>query len=416
MTSAVVEAVVYVIGVLVAARARPTRRQAVVVAVALPIAAVIALGFARPEFSTDVYSYVAHGVVDVELDRNPHATATGVLAGTPAGDALEREGWESAGQPPSPYGPLWSVVERTVVDRIDGVDARVLALKLVAALAAAGCVLLVWSILGRVAPDHQFVGSFAFAWSPVTVVELGAEGHKDALMAFLALAAVWAWTHDRITATIVLLVGAVLTKYVPVILAPAFAVALWPDRRRALLGAVVAGAVGVLVFAPYWDGVATFDGVRATARLGTTGSTGSLAHVALDRIATSPDAVIRAVLAVVFTVGAVILAARRRPLLPVLAVTACGYLMLASPTYWPWYAALPIALLALVRARWALVVLVGLSVGARLAAPLDGWLEDGTIGQQTFVVLGWVAGIGLAGVAWLATPLVGTHDRVGARS
>ena len=55
---------------------------------------------------------------------------------------------------------------------------------------------------------------------------------------------------------------------------------------------------------------------------------------------------------------------------------ACGrialaYALVASAVYWPWYVALPLALLALAPTAEVLVLVVAVSLGARLAAPLD---------------------------------------------
>jgi hypothetical protein len=43
---------------------------------------------------------------------------------------------------------------------------------------------------------------------------------------------------------------------------------------------------------------------------------------------------------------------------------------LLSPAYWPWYAVLPVAFLALVPRGAFLVLIVAMSLGSRLVAPL----------------------------------------------
>lgn len=76
------------------------------------------------------------------------------------------------------------------------------------------------------------------------------------------------------------------------------------------------------------------------------------------------------------------------------------YVLALSPNYWPWYAILPVALLALVPRFLPIVLVVALSLGSRLAAPLDMLFEHGAIGRSSFLLGMWLLGIGV--------PLVGT--------
>ncbi len=60
---------------------------------------------------------------------------------------------------------------------------------------------------------------------------------------------------------------------------------------------------------------------------------------------------------------------------------ALVYVFLASSAYWPWYVALPLALLALSPRAFFLQIAIVVSCGARLVAPLE------TISNRGFITL-----------------------------
>jgi hypothetical protein len=68
---------------------------------------------------------------------------------------------------------------------------------------------------------------------------------------------------------------------------------------------------------------------------------------------------------------------------------------LLSPAYWPWYVVLPIAFLALVPRGTFLVLIVAMSLGSRLVAPLNSLYVDDVIGRPTFFLLTWLGAVGV---------------------
>jgi hypothetical protein len=68
---------------------------------------------------------------------------------------------------------------------------------------------------------------------------------------------------------------------------------------------------------------------------------------------------------------------------------------LLSPAYWPWYVVLPVAFLALAPEGVLLVLLVAMSLGSRLVAPLDSLYVDGVIGRPAFFLLTWLGAVGM---------------------
>jgi putative effector of murein hydrolase LrgA (UPF0299 family) len=375
---------------------------------ALPLVFYAVALIAPPTLSIDVASYVAHGSVRVDLDENPYLTPASAGAGTPLGSELARYGWRPV-HPVSPYGPLWTDIEVATVSAVGGTAARVLVLKCIASAASLGVAALIWFVLGGRRPEERLVGTVAYLWNPMIVGEIAGDGHNDALMALLVLAAL-ALTLRRPIVAGVASTAAALTKYVPLLFLPAQAVYVWraereTGRRRRI--AAVSGSIGaalvIVTFAPYWVGARTFHGLSESAAASGTAATTTIVGEAVSRLPGLPNAgpalhviAFAAMLAVVAMAAASV---RTGPgLFRATAWIAFAFL-LASPTYWPWYAVLPVALAAVVPDRPFPVLLLAASIGARLAAPLDVLYVDGAIDRSVYLVGAWVTGLGLPAVA-----------------
>jgi alpha-1,6-mannosyltransferase len=313
--------------------------------------------------------------------------------------------------PVTPYAPGWTDVEALVADAVASVSARLLAFKMLGAGAMLASGALVWAILGRVHPEHRFAGTLALLWNPMILAEAVGDAHNDGLMLWLVLAALWL-TFRRPLAGWVGMVAAALTKYVPLLFLPPQVIYGWTASadtrrfaRRAAAATLAAAAIVVAAFGPWWLGGRTFSGVRESAGAVGTASTASLAREALGRVGVrgaEPLVAAASALVLVATVAAVSLQVRDEPRL----VRACAWIsvvyLLTAPTYWPWYAVLPVGLAALVPDRPFRLIVVALSLGARLAAPWDVLFVRGVVGRGAFLLLTWATGIGLT-VAALAT-------------
>jgi hypothetical protein len=357
-----------------------------------------------PTLSIDVLSYISHGAVVVELHQNPYLTPSSAIAQTSLGPALAAYGWRPV-HPVSPYGPLWTDLEVFVVALLQGAYARIVALKLATSLASLAAAAAIWAILGRFRPEARLLGTLAYLWNPMIVCEVAADGHNDALMVVLVLVAL-ALTLRRPIAGFVATILAALIKYVPLVFLPAQAVYVWRTqpslRRRRLVAGVALGlcvCLAVAAFTPFWAGARTFAGVSTSATATGTPSTGTIVRETLSDLAPGvsldwPIKVAAAGAFVVFVVAVSRSARDARSLFRAAAWIGFAYL-LASPTYWPWYAVLPVALAAVVPDRPFPALLLATSVGARLAAPLDVLFVGGTIGRAEFLSLSWAAGLGI---------------------
>jgi hypothetical protein len=239
------------------------------------------------------------------------------------------------------------------------------------------------------------------------VTELAGEGHNDAIMVVLVLLAVAMTLRRRAGAGTVAMGVAVLTKYLPALIAPLQAAYLWRTRddtgrlaRQVAASAAIATCIGAVAFVPYWAGLETFTGVRLTGAIGHTGSTPTMILEVLSRFVSEssvrPFVAVVAAGSLVAFVGVRTFGVRDdHTFLRSAAAVSVAYLLLASPSYWPWYALLPVALLALVPGERALVLLFVISLGSRLAAPLDILYVGEAVSRFAYLLLTWLFGIGV---------------------
>jgi alpha-1,6-mannosyltransferase len=386
-------------------RRDPPARDIRILAIVFPVAFNVLLMFVPPSTSIDLLSYVSHGYIATELDGNPHLDPSSGVAQTSLGAELIRYGWRPV-HPASPYGPVWTRVEAGMARLFDGVWAQVIALKLVVVAASLGSALLIWKILGDVRPEHQFAGTLAYLWNPLIVVEVAAEGHNDSLMVFFVLLALLLTIRRRASSGFGAMFLGVLTKYVPLLFMPIQLLYSWRTRasttrfaKQIAAGVAAAAILATVLFGGLWVGPRTFDAVRAAAEPGSSGSTRTMVELAFSRIGSGTvEAIVDIAVIIAFAVFIGVVAwfvEGKDDLLRACAIVSLAYLFVASPSYWPWYAVLPVALLAVAQMRHALLLLFVVSLGSRLAAPLDLLFVDGAFGRRVYFTATWVLAIGL---------------------
>jgi hypothetical protein len=328
------------------------------------------------------------------------------VAHTAIGPELVSYGWRPV-HPVSPYGPAWTYLEGGVAALFQGVRIQLVMLKLIVIMFSLGSAALIWLILGWVRPKHRLLGTLAYLWNPVIVVELAGEGHNDAVMVFLVLLALALTVQRRAASGIAAMSLGVLTKYLPLLLIPLQVVYLWRTSGNArkftvnvAAGAAIASVLTVVLFAPLWAGFKTFHGIWTSGGGGNTGSTQTVLTGLLSTVI-SPE-VARALLLLIAVVGFIAYLGRQaasvtdaRSLLAACAAVSTLYLLLVSPAYWPWYAVFPVAMLALTPERLSLHLLVAVSVGSRLVAPLDMLFVHQLIDRRPYLLLTWCLALGL---------------------
>jgi hypothetical protein len=143
--------------------------------------------------------------------------------------------------------------------------------------------------------------------------------------------------------------------------------------------------------------MATFDGLRTHGRPSMLPSTPGVLYWYLTQSHSEAATAQLLSLMVMVVFGASMALACRyvvdaRSLLRASAAIAVVYLVIA-PGYWPWYAALPVALLSLSPRGTFIAWIVGLSLCARLTAPIDMLRLQGLMTWEREVILATAVGV-----------------------
>jgi len=365
--------------------------RARVLALLFPVLFNAGLLLGHPYQSIDALTYVAHGYLGNLPDANPYTTTAAAVRATDFARQLAPFGWLPV-HGLTPYGPLWTHLEIAVVKATGHVPTALVLLKAVVVAASLGCAALIWRILGRVRPEDQLFGTLVYLWNPMIVVEFAAEGHNDALMVLCLLASLALTVSARPALSVAASVLGVLVKYLPVIFLPAQVVYLWHTRRDRprlavglLLGLLIGAGLAVVLYWPFWAGLRTFEGVRLQGQpLVSPSPSGGLYWYLLHALPPAEAARLTLrVLAGAFAAFVLVASWRARDaagLLWACASIALAYVLVASTHYWPWYASLPLALVALVPRGIFLPAALVLTLCSRLVAPMSTLFTNGFLG------------------------------------
>jgi alpha-1,6-mannosyltransferase len=215
------------------------------------------LALAYPTTAIDVLIYGVRTRGWALYGLNPLATPPQDLPGDPwVGLAAE---WADA---PSPYGPVWEFPSLLAFHVVGGdFLAHLLTLKFIAALAHLGCAVLVALTMCRLKPEWALIGTAAFAWNPLALLESAGNGHNDILMAFFLLLAIYLAASERRWLVVPALVLSISTKFVPILVLPFFMLYLirqkrswWPRIGVAVGNLALALGLGAALMAPVWPG------------------------------------------------------------------------------------------------------------------------------------------------------------------
>ncbi|HEX6123612.1 MAG TPA: hypothetical protein VFY89_10650, partial [Ktedonobacterales bacterium] len=216
--------------------------------------------------SDDLYSYTLYGRISAVYHANP---LVAVPADFPRDPFLSLVFWRDVR---SVYGAMWLLLSSGLAHLAEalggGIVAYVLLFKLLGLAAHLLNALLIWGILGVLAPRRQVMGTLLYAWSPLCLLEFCAGGHNDAVMLTFLLLAVYGLARGWEAAAMLALGLSISVKYVPLILLPLYLAWVWRRLRRA--GATpwaiarglawrvgLVAAVLIVTTLPYWAGPRT---------------------------------------------------------------------------------------------------------------------------------------------------------------
>lgn len=191
--------------------------------------------------SSDVFSYIIYGRIFL-AGGDPY---TQVPAQYPEDPFLPYVYWKEA---PSFYGPLWTALSGLLAAAGGGdVAFTVLLFRWAAVIAALVGAYLIWACLARAAPDRATQGLILFLWNPLLVIESGLSGHNDAVMAALAVLAIWLYLDRRRSLGLLALTLSALVKFATLPLLPLYVLLVLRRlpglrQRAAFLATGLAGA------------------------------------------------------------------------------------------------------------------------------------------------------------------------------
>jgi hypothetical protein len=184
----------------------------------LPVAALAVLLFMYPVTAVDVIDYASQ----IRVLTIHHANPLTIPAGDFPNDLFVP--YNPYYFIPASYGPLWAVLSALAsLPAGDHILRAVLMQKLLSIVACLGCMALVWLLSKRLCPERRWQAFVFFAWNPLVLFEVGANGHNDVLMAFFLLAGLYALLAQRWywqALALPLLMASVFVKWTTILLLP----------------------------------------------------------------------------------------------------------------------------------------------------------------------------------------------------
>lgn len=375
-------------------------------ALIFPVFFNIGLIFVRPYLSIDIFSYIAHGYLGNTPGNNPYLNAAKEVVDMPLGQQLLSWGWRPV-HGITPYGPLWTQIEVAVVRLTQHIPTDIILFKSLVVAASLISAVLIWHILGKVDPKVQLFGTAMYLWNPTTIIEFAVEGHNDALMIVFTLFALLLAINLRPATSVFMLGMSVLTKFLPLIFVPTYLAYYWrtyrttKDRSQGfvhmLIGIAVCLMVSILLYQQFWVGADTFRGVIEASQ-GMSLSISGLIVAFLKKLhfGSQADKVTSLIFKGIFFFYILFTTVKtidKKSLLRSCANIALVYLLVASPTYWPWYTLLPLALMALSPSSNFQLMSILLTFCSRLVAPIDIIFVNGLIPERSGMWITIVVGV-----------------------
>ncbi len=187
---------------------------------------------------------------------------------------------------PSAYGPVWYAISGIpLLVAGDSLWPNVLGQKLITAAFLLGCTLLAMLLAERIRPGTGLMAGLLVGWNPLLQFETAGNAHNDVVMAFFALAALYALSRRWWPAVFPALALAIASKPMLAVLGPVLLA--WMVRRpevsrRQLLLSLGLGALTLAaVYVPLFAGRDTLDGLQREANH-VTSSPGAMTYTLLQ--------------------------------------------------------------------------------------------------------------------------------------
>ena len=306
--------------------------------------------WAYPATAVDVFAYVADGQLLAVHNVNPFVVAPNAFPS----DAIVP--FLAFPDEPAQYGPVWVLLSGGVAALTStNLFGEVLAYKVVAAVAQVASAWVVFRIGLRLSCDKSVAqaSAFVFLWNPLLLWEMVGNGHNDGLMMLLGLIGVWLFVAGRDLLVLAFVAAGALVKVPVALIGPiVFVGSVRRSWGRAVEGGLLALALVVVVYRPFWEGPDTLTALRRTdlftASLGSVLRLGLEPWLGLDGASTVARTLSLTAFAVVFVV-AILMALTARDVVGVLTagyVALLGGLLLLTTWFQAWYVVWPLAIAA----------------------------------------------------------------------
>lgn len=351
-------------------------------------------------FSKDVLSYLVYGRAFGAYGLNPYTTTPNNMQFDFNFRLID---WHDA---VSVYGPVWTLLctalYKIVAPLVGGnIWGYIVSFRLLGLAFHLGCAALIWYILGHIRPRDQVAGTIFYAWNPLALIEFAGNGHNDVGLIFFLLAAIAAYVTPNRRPWLVALCLAlsVLTKFITLLIVPAYLLLLWrtgppgargPLSRARILAWAQAGAVATLAASLLWAPFAAalrnpLFLINSSAASQYDNSLLQLVYWSLRGLfsavlpaAASHDIANTLVLGagrLAFAIIWGLLTWRSRDLASWLFASfwiLLAYLVLATPWFWPWYVTWTIPLAVLTGGRRATAATLAFSASVLILYVLWG--------------------------------------------
>lgn len=248
----------------------------------------IILTIIPPLVSKDVFSNIFYGKIAARYHDNPYLI-TPQRFGSDQLMAYTSLNWKNTA---IVYGPLhtyFSMLLNMVAGQ--GITANIFVFKGAMALFHIVNIVIVWFMLGTLAPRRQRLGTMLYAWNPLVLTLGVGGGHNDVMMMTLVLLALYLLVKGKRWPGFIVLCLSVMIKYITVILVVALVIYLLYRREKtaerlrdlALYSAVFL-LIAVILFLPFWAGPKTFSSTLRNLQLNNISSIGGTVSYLLSAI------------------------------------------------------------------------------------------------------------------------------------
>lgn len=220
-------------------------------------------------FSDDVFTYIFAGRLLAVYGADPMNT---IPIQFPADPYLT---WVISGRDTTNiYAPLWLYISSLLAGISNNPVISLLLFKGLALFSHLLNSVLVWAILGKVAPKRQLSGTVLYAWNPLALIELAGSGHSEGVLLTILLLATWIYVQEpgflyRIGILIILGL-AISANLIALLLVPLY---LWFDVRserqiaralwRVCWQAMIVSIPFLAILLPFWRGPSTFFAITS---------------------------------------------------------------------------------------------------------------------------------------------------------